>query len=64
VSAGFAAAVCEGFYGSLAELLSLNLTAKARTVLLDLRERTGIAIAALTVESTEVTQEEERRSTI
>ena len=64
MSSGFAAAVCEGFYGSLAELLSLDLPANARSILLDLRERTGIVIDALTAESTRVMEKEEGRSTV
>jgi hypothetical protein len=48
MSPDFAAAVCEGIYGTLEELLSQELPDEARRVLLDLQERAGIAVDALT----------------
>ena len=53
MSPDFAAAVCEGFYGTLEESLIRDLPAKAREVLADLRERTAIAIDALMEQSIE-----------
>lgn len=43
----FAAAVCEGFYGSLEELLSSDVPASARNILLQLQKETATAIEAL-----------------
>jgi hypothetical protein len=60
----FTAAVCQGFYGSLEELLIGDLPAGARVVLLDLQERTGIAIDALTEQSMEVSQQQKERTNV
>ena len=52
MSPGFAAGVCEGFYGSLEELLSRDLPDSARRTLLELQGHTGLAIDALNAQST------------
>jgi hypothetical protein len=47
MSPELAAAVCEGFCGSLDEVLSRDLPASARNILLQLRSQTESAIEAL-----------------
>jgi hypothetical protein len=47
MSSEFAAAVCEGFHGSLEELLSRDLPSVARNILSTLQSHTEAAIEAL-----------------
>ena len=47
MSPEFAAAVCEGFCGSLEELLSRDLPSLARNILSSLQNQTEAAIEAL-----------------
>ena len=47
MSPEFAAAVCEGFYGSLEEFLSRDLLSSARNILSSLQSHTEAAIEAL-----------------
>lgn len=61
MSPGFAAAVCEGFYGSLEELLSRDLPNPTRKTLLELREHTSLAIDALNAQCGAVCESEEVR---
>ena len=53
MSPEFAAAVCEGFCGSLDEVLSRDLPASARNILLRLKKQTESAIEALGEKPTE-----------
>ncbi len=55
MSPEFAAAVCEGFCGSLEEVLSRELPTSARDILLRLKNQTEAAIEALDEGPTEVT---------
>jgi hypothetical protein len=55
MSPEFAAAICEGFCGSLDEVLSRNLPASARNILLRLKKQTESAIDALGERPTEAT---------
>jgi hypothetical protein len=52
MSPEFAAAVCEGFCGSLEELLSRDLPTRARNILLGLQKQTEAAIEELHGEPT------------
>jgi hypothetical protein len=47
MSPGSAAAVCEGFHGTLAELLSRDLPSAARSILSSLQSHTEAAVEAL-----------------
>lgn len=47
MSPEFAAAVCQGFYGSLEELLSRDLPPRAQNILSGLQNQTQTAIEAL-----------------
>ena len=50
MSPEFAAAVCEGFHGSLEELLGRKLPSKAHEILSNLQKETERAIEALSKE--------------
>jgi hypothetical protein len=55
MSPEFAAAVCEGFYGTLEELLSRDLPPSAHKILSDLQRETESAIETLSKEQLEST---------
>lgn len=55
MSPEFAAAVCEGFHGSLEEVLSRDLPSAARNILSTLQSHTEAAIEALSKGATEDT---------
>jgi len=50
MSPKFAAAVCEGFYGTLEELLSMDLPPRVHNILSDLQQETEAAIETLSKE--------------
>jgi hypothetical protein len=56
MTAEFAAAVCEGFCGSLEELLGRDLGERVRNILVDLQEHTEAAIQSLSGEYGEVVE--------